>query len=123
MLQSQQLSEKQASSSTSTRNRILAGNMVDVLEERKFIATRKELERLAEKNDLDVDVLESVAQCVSSPSILEGSRRTVVDEDGEERVTMLVSTQLHFPSELQPNELSKQATWVDCSKLVSNRQV
>jgi hypothetical protein len=90
MLRSQQISEQQASSSTSTHNRVLAGELVDLFEERKFAKSRQDAERVAQKYGVDVEVLESVAKNVTSPSILEGSRRTIVDEDGEERVTMTV---------------------------------
>ena len=92
ILRSQQLSEQQASSSTSTRNRIVAASMIDALEERKYAMSQQDLGSIAKKYDLDVDTLENVARTVMSPSILEGSRRTIVDEkNGEERVTMTVS--------------------------------
>ena len=65
--------------------------MVDLLEERRHVHTRKELEKLSEKYGLDVDVLENVEKNVSNPGILEGSERTIIDEDGEERVTVVVS--------------------------------
>jgi len=94
MLRSRDISEQQAASSTSTRNRLRAGSLFDLLEERKFAKSREEVVSMAEKYDVDKNVLERVALTVNSPSVVEGSLRKVVGEDGEERETV-------------------QATWTD----------
>lgn len=70
---------------------MLAGTLHELLEERKSVATREELEKLASRYEIDVDKLESVARFVNSPSVDEGSVRREVDRDGVEQVKMKVS--------------------------------
>lgn len=66
----------------------------DLLDERKHVATRKELMSLAERYGIDVEKLESVARFVNTPTVEDGSVMTVSDSDGNEKVTMLVSDDL-----------------------------
>lgn len=70
---------------------MLAGTLHELLEERKSVTTRDELEKLALRYEIDVDKLESVARFVNSPSVDEGSVRREVDRDGVEQVKMKVS--------------------------------
>lgn len=73
---------------------MLAMTLSDLLDERKHVATRKELMSLAERYGIDVEKLESVARFVNTPTVEDGSVRTVTDSDGNEKVTMLVSDDL-----------------------------
>lgn len=70
---------------------MLAGTLYELLEERKLVRTREELEKLASRYEIDVGKLESVARFVNSPSVDEGSVRKEVDRDGVEQVKMKVS--------------------------------
>ncbi|KAH9834069.1 uncharacterized protein C8Q71DRAFT_687408, partial [Rhodofomes roseus] len=90
VFQARQRSEEDARSLTPTRNRMLAGTLYELLEERKSASTREELEKLASRYEIDVDKLESVARFVNSPSVDEGSVRKEVDRDGVEQVKMKV---------------------------------
>jgi len=97
-------SEAQARSPQSTHNRLLASSLLDLLQERKSVTSHEEMRRLAERYDIDIAKLESVARIVNSPSIDEGSITKVVDEDGVERITMKaawVDPKLQEPTPLQ----------------------
>lgn len=91
ILRTQKLSEQQASSYDSTRNRLLASSLFELLEQRNksVVSTREDLARLATRFDMDVDVLERLGRTVNSPSPVSGSMKKVVNEDGEERITYL----------------------------------
>src|SRR5207244_3396830 len=62
-----------------TRNRVPAEILSDLLDARKQVATRDELDALARQYDVDVDKLESLARTVSSlsvaPSVGDGGGR------------------------------------------------
>ncbi|KZT72278.1 hypothetical protein DAEQUDRAFT_664501 [Daedalea quercina L-15889] len=90
VFQARQRSEEDARSLAPTRNKMLAGTLYALLEERKLVTTREELEKLASRYEIDVDKLESVARFVNSPSVDEGSVRKEVDKDGVEQVKMMV---------------------------------
>ena len=49
------------------------------------------MRKLASRHNIDAEVLERLARVVNTPSEVEGSRRKVVDEEGQERFTVLVS--------------------------------
>lgn len=85
MLKIQQDSEMDANAGSSTRNRLLAPSLIDLLDERKAVTSPQELDRLAAKYNMDPSVLESLARFVNSPSADETTVRKVVDEDGAER--------------------------------------
>lgn len=91
LLSSQNISEQQASAHAMTRNRLTSGMLYNLLNERKSLASKDELLKLAQKYDIDVDVLERVATYANIPSVLKGSERKVVEDDGQERVTYIVS--------------------------------
>lgn len=90
MLHSRDISEQQASSSAQTRNRVLAGSLYQLLEERKNVRSRDELTSLANSYGMDETVLERLAQTINSPSIAEETRRMVTNDAGEERMTVMV---------------------------------
>ncbi|TFY78019.1 hypothetical protein EWM64_g5994 [Hericium alpestre] len=81
-------SEVQASSSHAPRNRLLAASLSELLEQRKYLATRDELAKLADQHGIDPDKLENVARFVNTPTVEEGSVIRSVDENGEEKLTM-----------------------------------
>lgn len=90
MLHSRDISEQQASSSTQTRNRILAGSLHQLLEDRKNVHSRAEFASLANSYGMDGSVLERLARTINTPSVAEDTRRMVTSETGEERMTVLV---------------------------------
>lgn len=83
----------------------------DLLDERKHVTTRKELESLAERYGIDVEKLESVARFVNTPTVEDGSVRRVTDEDGNEKVTMLVSDYFVESSVLWLENWTDGACW------------
>ncbi|KAI5123297.1 hypothetical protein M0805_009318 [Coniferiporia weirii] len=89
ILHSRDVSEQQASSLTSTKNRMTAGVLYDLLELRKSVKSQAELSKLASRYDIDSEVLESLLAFANTPSIVEGSRRKILEEDGRERFTTL----------------------------------
>jgi len=89
MLHSRDVSEQQASSSTPTRNRILAGGLYQLLEDRKGVQSRTELTSLANSYGLDEAVLERLARSINTPSIAEDTRRVVTNDEGDERMTVM----------------------------------
>ncbi len=90
MLHSRDVSEQQASSSTPTRNRILAGSLYQLLEDRKNVQSRAELASLASSYGVDESILERLTRTVNTPTIAEDTRRMVTKEAGEERMAVLV---------------------------------
>ncbi|EPQ58430.1 hypothetical protein GLOTRDRAFT_35646 [Gloeophyllum trabeum ATCC 11539] len=89
--QSRQQSDAQAASSQPVRNRLLAPALSALLEERKHVTSRQDLEKLATQYAVDVDKLDRLARYVNSPSIDETTRTRVLEND-EERITVKVST-------------------------------
>lgn len=97
-------SEVEASSARSTHNKLVAGSLQDLLQERKSLTSRDELHKLAQRYDVDPDKLESITRFVNSPSIDEGSIKRTIGEDGAETVTMKaiwVETSLRQPPSAQ----------------------
>ncbi|KAM5539050.1 hypothetical protein V8D89_007273 [Ganoderma adspersum] len=84
-------SEEEARSPRSTRNRLVAESLLELLEERKYAATQKDLEILVKKHSLDLEKLERLAHHVNSVSVNQDSVKRWVNEDGHENVTMLAS--------------------------------
>ena len=70
--------------------------LADALDARKRLTNTntapEELRKLAARHNVDAEVLERLARVVNTPSEVEGSRRKVVDEEGQERWTVLVSS-------------------------------
>ncbi|KAA1471341.1 hypothetical protein DENSPDRAFT_776207 [Dentipellis sp. KUC8613] len=87
-------SEADAASSHAPRNRLLAASLSDLLDQRKYATSRKELEKFAEQYGIEVQKLESVARYVSTPSVDEKTAIRMVEDNGEESITMVVSLRL-----------------------------
>lgn len=92
ILQTQEASEQQAASRVPPKNRILAGELFEILERRKSV---EEIRHIALQYNLDPDALDRLVRVVNTPSVMPGTRRKVVGENGEERDTMLVSHFIH----------------------------
>jgi len=84
-------SEVEASPSHSTRNRLLAASLSELLELRKTIKSQAELQALAERYGIDVTKLAELARFINTPSVDQSTIVNTVNQDGEETVTMMVS--------------------------------
>ncbi|KAI1787898.1 hypothetical protein LXA43DRAFT_895456 [Ganoderma leucocontextum] len=83
-------SEEEARSPRPTRNRLVAESLLELLEERKYVATQKDLEVLVKKYGMDLEKLERLARHVNSVSVNQDTVKRWVGEEGHENVTMLV---------------------------------
>jgi len=86
MLKTREESETNANSVKTTRNRLLASTLIELLDERKMAASEGDLDRFAARYNIDRDVLERLTRSVNSPSTDESTARKIVDEDGSERI-------------------------------------
>ncbi|RPD65960.1 hypothetical protein L226DRAFT_530091 [Lentinus tigrinus ALCF2SS1-7] len=84
-------SEDEARSSRPTQNRLVASSLMDLLEERKFVSTEKEVAELAKKYGVDLEKLERLARHVNSVSVNQDTVKRWVGKDGVENVTMVAS--------------------------------
>lgn len=91
ILQTQEASEQQATSRVPPKNRILAGELFEILERRKTARSVEEIHQIAMQYNLDPEALDRLTRVVNTPSVIPGTRRKAVGENGEERDTMLVS--------------------------------
>ena len=91
MFQTRIRSEDEARSSRQTPNRLVAPQLVELLEERKYVTSQKDMEVLAKKYSVDVEKLERLARHVNSVSVDQDTVRKWLSEDGNENVTMEVS--------------------------------
>lgn len=82
-------SEVEANPSHSTRNRILSSTLSNLLDARKSLS-KTDIEAIENHYGVDAAKLESLARFVNTPSIDEGSRRKMVDENGAEVITSKV---------------------------------
>ncbi|OJA14003.1 hypothetical protein AZE42_07007 [Rhizopogon vesiculosus] len=89
MYRSRIQSEVEASPSHSTRNRLLAASLSELLESRKTIKSQAELQALAERYGIDVTKLTELARFINTPSIDGGTIVKTVNQDGEETLTMM----------------------------------
>ncbi|KAI0721598.1 hypothetical protein C8T65DRAFT_200865 [Cerioporus squamosus] len=87
-------SEDEARSSRPTKNRLVALSLAELLEERKYVSTQKDIEELAKKYGMDPEKLERLARHVNSVSVDQATVKRWVGEDGAENVTMIVSIPL-----------------------------
>ncbi|CAA7267629.1 unnamed protein product [Cyclocybe aegerita] len=71
-------------SSQPTRNKLYAFVLSDLLDKRKAVKTRADLEKLAKEYNVDVDKLEGLARFVSSPSISNSNVRPAKGKSEEE---------------------------------------
>jgi len=61
------------------------------MDDRKFARSKEDLEQIARRYNVDVDVLEHLVRYVNTPSIGEGTVvRKVNVQDGQESITMKV---------------------------------
>ncbi|KAJ7090061.1 hypothetical protein C8R43DRAFT_1142141 [Mycena crocata] len=90
MFNSRVQSENEAAAPTPTQNRLPAQTLSRLLDERKSIRTRRDMEFLAKRFGLDVEKLDAVSQCLSTPSVHQNTTR-VVDKDGNEKQIMRAS--------------------------------
>lgn len=91
MYRSRIRSEVEASPSHSTRNRLLAASLSELLELRKTVKSQAELQALAERYGIDVTKLAELARFINTPSVDQSTIVNTVNQDGEETVTMMVS--------------------------------
>ncbi|KAI0361911.1 hypothetical protein OH77DRAFT_1416098 [Trametes cingulata] len=91
LFQARLRSEDEARSARPPRNHLVAGSLMDLLEERKYASTPKDIEELSRKYDVDLEKLERMARYVNSVSVHQDSVRRWVSEDGVEHTTMLAS--------------------------------
>lgn len=93
MFRSREQSELQASSSSHTvRNRVLSPTLAYLLSERLDLpAGSPTLADLADKQGIDISVVERLARYVNAPSVKVGSEVRRVAEDGEESIETTVS--------------------------------
>ena len=91
VLESRSLSEQQAASHTPPRNRLIASELYDLLERRKYSQSTEELKNLAQQYNMDIEVLKRLTRFVNTPTPLEETRQKVTDEEGQERFTVVVS--------------------------------
>ncbi|KAG2061487.1 hypothetical protein BDR06DRAFT_946930 [Suillus hirtellus] len=82
-------SEMEASPSRSTRNRLLASSLSELLESRKTVKSQAELQALAEQYHIDVTKLNELAKFVNTPSIDESTIVKSTNQEGEETLTMM----------------------------------
>jgi len=68
ILKTQQDSETDANAANTTQNRLLAGSLIELLDERKAVRSQLELDQLASKYNIDSSILESLARFVNSPT-------------------------------------------------------
>lgn len=75
----------EAAASEPSRNRLYAFVLSDLLDRRKAVRSRQDLEKLAKEFNIDVEKLESLARFVNSPSIDKATIRPIAgksEEDG-----------------------------------------
>ncbi|KIJ69460.1 hypothetical protein HYDPIDRAFT_106080 [Hydnomerulius pinastri MD-312] len=89
MYRSRVQSEAEASSSQSTRNRLLAATLSELLEARKSVTNTAELEALANRYQIDVAKLQALCRVFNTPSIDESTVVRTTDKHGEESITMM----------------------------------
>ncbi|KAF8883432.1 hypothetical protein BD779DRAFT_1626304 [Infundibulicybe gibba] len=108
LFKSRAQSEYEASASHSTRNRLHAPALSELLDRRKAAKSRRDIELLANEYNIDIEQLERLARFVNSPSVQAGTAIRSVAENGEESLTMTVSSFLDTSSRAQ----CLQAVWV-----------
>ncbi|KAI0646888.1 hypothetical protein C8Q79DRAFT_1009047 [Trametes meyenii] len=91
LFQTRLQSEDEARSARPPHNHLVAGALIDLLEERKYVSTPKDLIQLANKYDIDHKKVENLARYVNSVSIHQDSVKRWVSDDGEERTTMIAT--------------------------------
>ncbi|KAJ3531944.1 hypothetical protein NMY22_g7945 [Coprinellus aureogranulatus] len=84
LFQSRAASESEASSLKPLHNHLYAGSLHELLDARKSVTSRRDLESLARKYNLDVEKLEKLSRVVNSPSVDSRLNVKTVDTNGDE---------------------------------------
>ncbi|KAF7363281.1 hypothetical protein MSAN_00983300 [Mycena sanguinolenta] len=85
MFDSRVQSENEAAGSVPTQNRLQASKLTMLLDERKSIRTRRDMEFLAQRFGIDLEKLDAVSKFVSTPSVQANSAVRVTSKDGQEK--------------------------------------
>ena len=96
LFESRAASESEASSLKPMRNHLYAASLHELFDAQKSVRSRKDLESLARKYNVDVDKLERLSQVVNSPSVDSRLNVKTVDKNGDETTTYTVSMVLSF---------------------------
>ena len=121
MFESRKLSEEQAGSYESIHNRMTAASLFDLLDARKNVRSRAELQDLAKSFNIDVALLESLARFVNTPSVGEQTSVSGV-ENGEDRIISQVRlSSLH--SDFLLTNSGCQALWADPVLDLDHKQI
>ncbi|TCD65405.1 hypothetical protein EIP91_002704 [Steccherinum ochraceum] len=86
--QSRLQSEQQATSSGSTRNRLVVSALTSLLDEKKASSRSGDLQSLADLYHIDLAQLQRIVRYVNSPSVDPESVVRTLNDDGTERTTM-----------------------------------
>ena len=78
------------------RNHLYAASLHELLDARKSVRSRKDLEGLARKYNMDMDKLERLSLVVNSPSVDSRLNVKTVDKNGDETITYTVSGVVAF---------------------------
>jgi hypothetical protein len=79
-----------AASNRAPRNRLQVPVLASLLDERKALTSRFELDRLAERYNMDGELLERLARYVNTPSVSKEAVRMTMTENNEQVKKMLV---------------------------------
>jgi len=85
MFDSRVQSENEAAAPIPTQNRLQAPRLAMLLDERKSIRTRRDMEFLAQRFGVDLEKLDAIAKFVSTPSVQANSAVRVASKDGQEK--------------------------------------
>ncbi|KAJ3476288.1 hypothetical protein NLI96_g11264 [Meripilus lineatus] len=81
-------SESQARSTHSTRNRLLASSLTELLGDLKNAASMEDVNKLAKTHNMDTERILSLAKYITTPSVDQSSVTRTVDNQGVERISM-----------------------------------
>ncbi|KAF7295087.1 hypothetical protein MIND_01047000 [Mycena indigotica] len=81
-----------AEADAATLNHIPASTFSRLLDERKAVRTRRDMQFLAKRFGLEVEKLDLVAQFVTTPSVRANSQQRVAQQDGSDRYIMQVKS-------------------------------
>ncbi|KAF8212430.1 hypothetical protein K438DRAFT_1567257 [Mycena galopus ATCC 62051] len=85
MFDSRIQSESEAAASVPTQNRLQATKLTSLLDERKSIRTRRDMEFLTQRFGIDLEKLDAISKFVSTPSVKANSAVRVASKDGQEK--------------------------------------
>ncbi|KAJ7273527.1 hypothetical protein B0H12DRAFT_496681 [Mycena haematopus] len=85
MFDSRVQSENQAAAFVPTQNRLQASKLAMLLDERKSIRTKRDMEFLAQRFGIDSEKVDAISKFVSTPSVHANSAVRVASKDGQEK--------------------------------------